>query len=359
MSVYPLLGTVMTLAILLNIVNCVVMIKNKDLRKHNQFFVYITISLTEAFVDVLYMVIFFWRQGGLEYFCVFIFLLLTIGREIIQVHLLCLCVERYFALSVSLVHVFRKVTTVKGRLVILVLCIILSFVVFAPISFIHANKDVYSCGPDTLFGNHARFVLRFSRTIYSLQVLAMLGIYLCVVKKIRTFTVPNSTGVSCSRHVHINVQSFNSESKSKPMLNNYNQHMKGINKTLTKLKSTIKVTNMSNPTNSQTGQQTNANSNTCTMSTHPNFKTESIKQATRWKPRTLKMLRSAIFATVIPSIPMLVLQTGDYFNPNFMNASLDVVISLCNALHAFVFPLVFIVTVKQLKCCQKTGHIVS
>lgn len=90
MSVYPLLGTVMTLAILLNIVNCVVMIKNKDLRKHNQFFVYITISLTEAFVDVLYMVIFFWRQGGLEYFCVFIFLLLTIGREIIQVHLLSL-----------------------------------------------------------------------------------------------------------------------------------------------------------------------------------------------------------------------------------------------------------------------------
>lgn len=161
MSVYPLLGTVMTLAILLNIVNCVVMIKNKDLRKHNQFFVYITISLTEAFVDVLYMVIFFWRQGDLEYFCVFIFLLLTIGREIIQVHLLCLCVERYFALSVSLVHVFRKVTTVKGRLVILVLCIILSFVVFAPISFIHANKDVYSCGPDTLFGNHARLFFVF------------------------------------------------------------------------------------------------------------------------------------------------------------------------------------------------------
>lgn len=42
------------------------------------------------------------------------------------------------------------------------------------------------------------------------------------------------------------------------------------------------------------------------------------------------MLRSAIFATVIPSIPMLALQTRDYFDPNFIKASLDVVISLCN-----------------------------
>lgn len=293
----------MTLAISLNIVNCVVMIKNKDLRKHNQFFVYITISLTEAFIGVLFIVIFFWRQDGVEYFCVSIFLLLTIGREIIQVHLLCLCLERYFALSISLIHVFRKVTSLKGRLVILLVCIILSFVVFAPVAFIHANKDVYSCGPDTLFGNNARFVLRFSRTIYSVQVLAMLGIYLCVIKKIRTLILPSSTGGSFSRHVVINVQSFNSESKSKPRLNN--------------------------------------------MSKHPNSNTKSIKQGKRWKPRTLKMLRTAIFATVIPSIPMLALQTGDYLNPTFMNASLDVVISLCNVFHSFVFPLVFIVTVKQ------------
>lgn len=124
MIVYSFLGTVMTLAISLNIVNCVVMFKNKDLRKHNQFFVYITISLTEAFICVLFIVIIFWRQDGVEYFCVSIFLLLTIGREIIQVHLLCLCLERYFTLSVSLIHVFRKVTSVKGRLVILLVCII-------------------------------------------------------------------------------------------------------------------------------------------------------------------------------------------------------------------------------------------
>lgn len=46
--VYSCLGMVMSLAILLNITNCLVMMKNKDLRKHNQFFVYISISLTEA-----------------------------------------------------------------------------------------------------------------------------------------------------------------------------------------------------------------------------------------------------------------------------------------------------------------------
>lgn len=351
MIVYSFLGTVMTLAISLNIVNCVVMIKNKDLRKHNQFIVYITISLTEAFIGVLFIVIIFWRQDGVEYFCVSIFLLLTIGREIIQVHLLCLCLERYFALSVSLIHVFRKLTSVKGRLVILLVCIILSFVVFAPVAFIHANKDVYSCGPDTLFGTNARFVLRFSRTIYSVQVLAMLGIYLCVIKKIRTLILPSSTGVSFSRHVVINVQSFNSESKSKPMLNNCSQELKDITKTLNNVKPTSVKDNLSDSSNLQTVQQTKAN--LTAMSKHPISNTKSIKQGKSWKPRTLKMLRTAIFATVIPSIPMLALQIGDYLNPTFMNASLDVVISLCNVFHSFVFPLVFIVTVKQPKCCKK------
>lgn len=211
--VYPLLGTVMVFAISFNIVNCVAMIKNIDLRKHNQFLIYITISLTEVFIDVLYIVILFWRQEGVEYFCITIFLLYIIGRESIQVHLLFLCIERCFALSVSLFNVFRKLTTVKGRLVILVVCIILSIVIFAPVVFIYGIKNIHSCGPEALFGIHARFIFRYCRTVFSLQIISMLGIYLYVVKKIRTRTVPNSTEVNHPRQVTINVKSFKSESK--------------------------------------------------------------------------------------------------------------------------------------------------
>lgn len=66
------------------------------------------------------------------------------------------------------------------------------------------------------------------------------------------------------------------------------------------------------------------------------------------------MLRSAILTTVIPSIPVLVLQIADYFDSTFMNAKLDVIISLFNLLHALLFPAVFIVTVKQPKCWRKS-----
>lgn len=97
--------------------------------------------------------------------------------------------------------------------------------------------------------------------------------------------------------------------------------------------------------------------NSETMCKQANHESRIQKQGGKWKPRTLKMLRSSILTTVIPSIPMLGLQTGEYFDPNFMNPSLDVVISLFNVLHAIIFPLVFIVTVKKPKCCMRNRQI--
>lgn len=125
----------------------------------------------------------FWRQDGVEYFCMITFLLYIIGRESIQVHLLCLCIERCFALSVSLFNVFRKLTTLKGRLVISVVCIILSIVIFAPIVFLYSIKDFYSCGPETLFGSHVRFIFCYCRTVFSLQIILMVGIYLYILQR--------------------------------------------------------------------------------------------------------------------------------------------------------------------------------
>lgn len=352
--VYSCLAMVMSLAILLNITNCLVMMRNKDLRKHNQFFVYISISLTEAFIDALYIVLLYWRDGGVEYFCQFVFFLYALGRENIHVHLLSLCIERCFALVVTLNNIFRKMITLKGRSVAFIFSITISALITAPPIFINSVKDPYSCGPETLFENNARFVLRYFRTVFLIEIVSMLGIYLFIVKKIRTITALNvpKPAVSHSRPFIVQVKPLQSDnsSNSKTVSKGRGRKMKDFPEN-----SNIFFTANSSATNRQIDQKPTVNSETTCK--QPNHESRTQNQGGKWKPRTLKMLRSAILTTVIPSIPMLGLQTGEYFDPNFMNPSIDVVISLFNVLHAIIFPFVFIVTVKKPKCCVRNRQV--
>lgn len=336
-TVYPFSGIVVSVAILLNIINCFVMLKNKDLRKHNQFFVYITISVTEAFVDVLYFFIYFGKQEDVEYFCACVLFLYCLGRENIHLLLLTLCIERCFAFTVTFNNIFRKMTTLEGRLITFSISTMISVVISAPPIFIYAVKDSLSCRPETLFGNNVRFVLRYFRTILLLQIVSMLGIYLYIIKKIRTLTAPNTCAFNNSGIFIIKVQSNISKTK----LTDSGQKTEDC------------VEKKCGQSSSQICKDDNAKE-IVSVPNHPQHRKEIKKQGGKWKPRTLKMLRSAILTTVIPSIPILVLQIADYFDPTFMNAKLDVIISLFNLLHALLFPVVFIVTVKQPKCWRKS-----
>lgn len=341
-TVYPILGTILSVAIILNIVSCVIMMKNKDLRKHRQFFVYTTISLTEVFIDALYIVKLFWRRRDVEYFCMIIFLLVSLGREKIQLHLLSLCIERCFALNVSLNNLFRKMVTNKGRLTTFIFCLTLSIIIIAPPVFLYADKYSYACGPATLFGKNSRSVLRYYRTVFSLQVVSVFGMYLYVTKKVSSLTAPNahSTDISHSRTVIVKPRR-----KLETVFNDSSQETK-------------QVTLSSGASTSKTVQGSKGKLQILKQSKHPHHQKQRDRQYGQWKPRTLSMLRSAIFTTVIPSLPTLGLQIGDYINPRFMNTALDVFISLCNVLHAIIFPLIFIVTVKKNArvCCKKSGN---
>lgn len=337
-TVYPFSGIVVSVAILLNIINCFVMLKNKDLRKHNQFFVYITISVTEAFVDVLYFFIYFGKQEDVEYFCACVLFLYCLGRENIHLLILTLCIERCFAFTVTFNNIFRKMTTLEGRLITFSISTMISVVISAPPIFIYAVKDSLACRPETLFGNNVRFVLRYFRTVLLLQIVSMLGIYLYIIKKIRTLTAPNTCAFNNSGIFSIKVESNISKTK----LTDSGQKTEDC------------VEKKCGQSSSQICKLDDNAKEIVSVPNHPQHRKEIKKQGGKWKPRTLKMLRSAILTTVIPSIPILVLQIADYFDPTFMNAKLDVIISLFNLLHALLFPVVFIVTVKQPKCWRKS-----
>lgn len=341
-TVYPVLGTILSAAIFLNIVSCVIMMKNKDLRKHKQCFVYATISLTEVFIDALYIVKLFWRRGDVEYFCMIIFLLYSLGREKIQLHLLCLCIERCFALNVSFNKLFRKMVNTRGRLTTFIFCLTVSILIVTPPVFLYGDKYSYACGPATLFGRNSRSVLRYYRTVFSVQVVSMFGMYLYVTKKVSSLTAPHhSANVSHS----ITVKPKN---RLETVLNGSCQETKGTSKT--------HVTVSSSKSTSKAVQETK--DKLPKQSSHPHHQKQNDRQDGQWKPRTLSMLRSAIFTTVFPSLPMLGLQIADYINPRFMSTALDVFISFCNVLHAIIFPLIFIVTVKKNAriCCKKSRN---
>jgi hypothetical protein len=73
----------------------------------------------------------------------------------------------------------------------------------------------------------------------------------------------------------------------------------------------------------------------------------AVSTGLQWKLRALKMVKYTILSTIIPSIPMVVTQIVGYIRPDILNFTADVVISICNVVHAVVFPFVFIVNVKQ------------
>jgi hypothetical protein len=72
-----------------------------------------------------------------------------------------------------------------------------------------------------------------------------------------------------------------------------------------------------------------------------------MKVGQAWKLRAFKMVRNTFLSTLIPSTPMIVSQIVGYIRPDLLNETVDTVISLCNVAHAIVFPLLFIVTVKN------------
>lgn len=239
-------------------------------------------------------------------------------------------------------------TTLEGRLITFSISTMISVVISAPPIFIYAVKDSLACRPEILFGNNVRFVLRYFRTVLLLQIVSMLGIYLYIIKKIRTLTAPNTCAVNNSRIFIIKVQSSEAENISKTKLTD-----SGKKEEVLREKTEDCVEKKCFQSSSQICKDEKAKE-IVSVPNHPQHRKEIKKQGGKWKPRTLKMLRSAILTTVIPSIPVLVLQIADYFDSTFMNAKLDVIISLFNLLHALLFPAVFIVTVKQPKCWRKS-----
>ena len=296
------------LAIILNITGIWFMLIDKGLRKRNQNIIFMTIAVSEIFVDIMYLLIVFWKSNG-ENFCFVIYIFISIGRHNIFAHLLYMCFERLCALNLSLRRLFHTLITLKTRIIFLVCSLTVSFIFFSIPMILYSNRWAVTCGIRYIFGEHTRFILNYTRTTYSIEIVSTSVMYLHISKKMNAITAPKP---------------------HRPSLSRQGQHVL----------STVAQSNESGMVQP-----------TQTTSAHIPLEVPLSTTTNTWRYRTLKMMRLAIITTVVPSLPMLISQVIGFIKPDILKEPTDTIISLCNVCHAICLPITFIVSVKKPKCC--------
>lgn len=98
---------IVTSSVLLNFAALFFMMKDKGLRRHSQYLIFMIISSTEIVIDIFYLCLFYWNKTFV-YVCHVLLIVLTIGRNNVFFHLMYLCVERLCAITVSLQKEFQN-----------------------------------------------------------------------------------------------------------------------------------------------------------------------------------------------------------------------------------------------------------
>lgn len=334
--IYPTIGTIMFLAIVFNITGIALMLKSKELRKHSQNFIYMIISMTELFIDVFYLMMVFWKQRVL-YVCGIFFFLYTVGRHNVIIHLIYLCVERFCAVNPSLNRTFQRMITIKSRLIFLALSMVASCILFLPPIILYATPEPNDCGVAQIFAENGGLVLGVNRTVYSVELIFIFTIYIYLVKKIKTI---NSSvhPITVLRTVkeHGTLSSFKENSQNPSMF---------ITTTASSSKPSEVLCNPDRSTACSSQENDKYLQNRIQFS--------SIPKKSKWKLKAFKMLKCAILTTIIPSTPLIFINILILIKPSLRNHFLDLIISLCNISHAIIYPLVFMITVKQCKCTKR------
>lgn len=331
--VYPAIGGLMFLAILFNTTGILLMLKSRDLRKHSQNFIFMIISVTELLIDVFYLFQVFWKSE-IQYVCGIAFFLYTMGRHNVITHLIYLCVERFCAVKPVLNNMFQRMIRIKCRLIFLAISLISSCVLFLPTVIMYANPVTHACGVIDIFGEKHGFVLGMNRTVFCVELLFVSVIYIYLVKKIKSLN--NVIHVQTAPVAQSRTIPTTKDNASNPSSNNPPQTF-----SMTSKCSSVK--------DGQTCcDQTMTSSNKDSEYSYQS-QTNSMPKG-RWRLRAFKMLRCAILTTVVPSIPLFFIQLMTLIRPSLRSPLLDLFISLCNISHAIIYPLVFMVTVKQCKC---------
>lgn len=326
--VYFILAIIMGVSIALNVMVVVLLTKEKYLRKRSQYLVFSIISVSEIFNDVLYLMLLFLRQYE-DYMCMLIFLVYSVNRHNVFIHLVYLCVERYCALRISSRNLFTKMTKVKTRLVFLCCSFSATSALLLPMFLLHSKKSTTGCGVMNLFGTNATVMLNLIRIIFSMEAITISVLYFYISKKIRMLV--SSQTISSTNP-------YTEETQTSRLQNDQSAQGPSGKRVISTNKfkaNTVAGRTTSDEPKAKTERQTTDSS-------------EARQGGDKWKLKAFYILRTNVVVTVILSLPMFVFQILSFIKPStYTDPKVNIALSVSNILHAVLFPLLSIVQLKK------------
>lgn len=340
------LGT-LSLAIIINLIVCVIISTDKAMKNNHQRTIFLTISIDEIIVESMLIFVMFWTEGGI--WCDIFFNVYMICRMTTYSLLLYLCLERLLAVYPDKNFIFQKFRSQNGRILYLMASLLLASMIYIPMSAFSTNgiaEPNPKGGCKSISYSRVSAITRFLLATYAVIIL---GIYSFLMRKIKNqhTKFPSKQSMRQSKKVY-ETKNFTTTVQIPPNVSDQIE-MKQTTSAIPNPKTVFAIASIQKQENGQKVSGTSEKNGLQVDEGNSNHIKASNQRA--WQKRANRVLRNAVLGITVPSILMVGLQIVLMALPNGDTKSIDIaVVTLLSVFSpAILYPFLFIFSVKGCK----------
>lgn len=340
------LGT-LSLAIIINLIVCVIISTDKAMKNNHQRAIFLTISIDEIIVESMLIFVMFWTEGGI--WCDIFFNVYMICRMTTYSLLLYLCLERLLAVYPDKNFIFQKFRSQNGRILYLMASLLLASMIYIPMSAFSSNgiaEPNPKGGCKSISYSRVSAITRFLLATYAVIIL---GIYSFLMRKIKNqhTKFPSKQSMRQSKKIY-ETKNFTTTVQIPPNVSDQIE-MKQTTSAIPNPKTVFAIASIQKQENGQKVSGTSEKNGLQVDEGNSNHIKASNQRA--WQKRANRVLRNAVLGITVPSILMVVLQIVLMALPNGDTKSIDIaVVTLLSVFSpAILYPFLFIFSVKGCK----------
>lgn len=340
------LGT-LSLAIIINLIVCVIISTDKAMKNIHQRAIFLTISIDEIIVESMLIFVMFWTEGGI--WCDIFFNVYMICRMTTYSLLLYLCLERLLAVYPDKNFIFQKFRSQNGRILYLMASLLLASMIYIPMSAFSTNgiaEPNPKGGCKSISYSRVSAITRFLLATYAVIIL---GIYSFLMRKIKNqhTKFPSKQSMRQSKKIY-ETKNFTTTVQIPPNVSDQIE-MKQTTSAIPNPKTVFAIASIQKQENGQKVSGTSEKNGLQVDEGDSNHIKASNQRA--WQKRANRVLRNAVLGITVPSILMVGLQIVLMALPNGDTKSIDIaVVTLLSVFSpAILYPFLFIFSVKGCK----------
>lgn len=340
------LGT-LSLAIIINLIVCVIISTDKAMKNNHQRTIFLTISIDEIIVESMLIFVMFWTEGGI--WCDIFFNVYMICRMTTYSLLLYLCLERLLAVYPDKNFIFQKFRSQNGRILYLMASLLLASMIYIPMSAFSTNgiaEPNPKGGCKSISYSRVSAITRFLLATYAVIIL---GIYSFLMRKIKNqhTKFPSKQSMRQSKKIY-ETKNFTTTVQIPPNVSDQIE-MKQTTSAIPNPKTVFAIASIQKQENGQKVSGTSEKNGLQVDEGNSNHIKASNQRA--WQKRANRVLRNAVLGITVPSILMVGLQIVLMALPNGDTKSIDIaVVTLLSVFSpAILYPFLFIFSVKGCK----------